>query len=85
MSKKNKADLQGFVYSTDPNFQLQTNLDENNCIQVIQKSLTTHVFYGVLASLEDSNFDAIPEYVIVMSVNEQDGMPSCPDYIHRLA
>ena len=26
MSKKNKADLQGFVYSTDPNFQFK---DEN--------------------------------------------------------
>ncbi|TAH12094.1 MAG: translation initiation factor [Sphingobacteriia bacterium] len=29
MSKKNKADLQGFVYSTDPNFQFK---DENEDI-----------------------------------------------------
>ena len=27
MSKKNKADLQGFVYSTDPNFQFKDQSD----------------------------------------------------------
>jgi translation initiation factor 1 len=28
MSKKNKADTRGFVYSTDPNFSYQTEPDE---------------------------------------------------------
>ncbi len=37
MSKKNKADLQGFVYSTDPNFQFK---DENQ--EIIETALPSN-------------------------------------------
>src|ERR1700709_2258958 len=30
MSKKNKADLNGFVFSTDPDFQFEKNEETNN-------------------------------------------------------
>lgn len=40
MSKKNKPDSRGFVYSTDPNFSFQSdNTDEQQTLPVAQQKL----------------------------------------------
>lgn len=40
MSKKNKPDSRGFVYSTDPNFSFQSdNIDEQQTLPVAQQKL----------------------------------------------
>lgn len=40
MSKKNKADINGFVYSTDPNFSFQPEeINETETLQPLQQKL----------------------------------------------
>jgi translation initiation factor 1 len=39
MSKKNKPDSRGFVYSTDPNFQFEQNNDSNETVAPAQQRL----------------------------------------------
>ncbi|MET0465616.1 MAG: translation initiation factor [Chitinophagaceae bacterium] len=39
MSKKNKADNKGFVYSTDPDFRFEESAEETNTLPAAQQKL----------------------------------------------
>ena len=43
MSKKNKADNRGFVYSTDPNFQFQPELESAETLPPSQQILKVRI------------------------------------------
>ena len=44
MSKKNKPDAKGFVYSTDPNFQFENEQnDEQQTLPPLQQKLRIHL------------------------------------------
>ena len=45
MSKKNKPDARGFVFSTDPNFSFE---EENNDAEIIYCISNSTLFYGIV-------------------------------------
>jgi translation initiation factor 1 len=68
MSKKNKPDTRGFVYSTDPNFKFEENNDSQQTLEPAQQKLKVRLetkhrggkavtlvggFIGSAASAED--------------------------------
>jgi len=43
MSKKNKTDSRGFVYSTDPNFQFQDEHSQSESLSAAEQKLTVRL------------------------------------------